>query len=284
MRFHSILFRGSEDASSRETREPAVCFRDLHLDQIVAGVTKGFEDFDLTPFFQTPLIDLDQVAYRQEIMRDLEQDPLMDVVRAFSQAMRVMQDHLRREEKSYYKYEKERWFLSAAEIYCDAVERLRQDLDRLDLSSQGMRAFREYLAEYVASRSFRALVMDAIIMNEIFSSTTPKEAGYLGKKTMARISRLDLLGVCVTFVTDLASFEKKTVSVVSTVDPEDPAVRTYKLERRPAHGLAYALAIAELKFRSGVLVSAQLGDGNKGTNHVLRQDRDTRSGSSRASP
>jgi hypothetical protein len=495
-RFQSILFAEQSDLVKQETHDVPVFFHDLNLDQIVKAITAGWQKYDLLPLFHTPLNDLDTITYRQEIMKDLEDPILMQIVKSFSQQMNTMRAYLPKAEEHYYRYQKERCFLDAVEIYCNAIGEIWQELCRLELTSCGMRNFREYLDGYAVSDDFRNLAAEAaklnsalfairyglvikygsitirpyeeekdysdaveetfekfrrgdvkdyqvknfyaesmnhiqaqvvervarlypdtfhafetfyiehvnyldetisrfdreiqfyvsyltyiekfrraglsfcyprlsrtskdicsretfdialadklvdenatvvtnsfflrgperifvvsgpnhggkttfartfgqlhylaslgcpvpgiesqlflfdrlfthfereehietlrgklqddlyqihqildkatpnsiVIINEIFSSTTLRDAVYLGKKIMARISALDLLGVCVTFLDELASFDDKTVSVVSMVDPDNPVIRTYKLERRPADGLAYALTIAE---------------------------------------
>ena len=500
MPFHSILSQESDEGTEKHAHEDPSVLGDLNLDQTIDAITADWKEYDLSPFYYARLKDLNAITYRQEVVRDLEDRPLLQVVKTFSERMRVMREYLAQGEKiHYYKYAMERRFLGAVEIYCEAVEGLSRELDALDIRSRGLRAFRDYLAEYVCSPAFLELlarmgkllsdllaakyclllkngsvtvrhydgegdysialeetfekfrhgsgggfhieirkwegmnhieaqiqdrvallypgvfgaldsffaehgeyldpaiarfdrevqfyvayltyvgrfrsaglsfcrpqlsqsskaisgnnafdlalakkllddkatvitndfflagaerifvvsgpnqggkttfartigqlhylaclglpvpgskaelfvpdclfthfeheedittlrgklqddlvrirqILDAatpdslIIINEMFSSTALKDAVFLSKKVMENISALDPLCVWVTFLDELASFNEKTVSIVSTVEPENPAVRTFKLERRRADGLAYALAIAQ-KYR-----------------------------------
>ncbi|MCL4438171.1 MAG: DNA mismatch repair protein MutS [Candidatus Thermoplasmatota archaeon] len=89
----------------------------------------------------------------------------------------------------------------------------------------------------------KATSRSLIIINEMLSSTTLKDSLMLGKKILERIREKGTLCFYVTFIDELAEIEG-VVSLVGSVSPEDPEVRTFRIERRPADGLAYAMALA----------------------------------------
>ncbi len=84
-----------------------------------------------------------------------------------------------------------------------------------------------------------------IILNEVFSSATLEDALSLAEQLMTRIVCLGAIAVYVTFMDEIASLGPETVSMMSTVQKDDPAERTYKILRQEADGLAYAIHIAE---------------------------------------
>jgi hypothetical protein len=95
-------------------------------------------------------------------------------------------------------------------------------------------------------QSCQAMTADSvIILNEIFNSTSLDDQVFLSTKVLERILATDAIGLCVTFIDTLSTLSPKTVSMVSTVVPDDPARRTFKVVRKAADGLAYALSLAE---------------------------------------
>ncbi len=157
--FGSILFAPDEIPATLVPGEPEF-FRDLNLDQVVAAVTSGRDHYDLGPLFYTLPASPATVAYRHEILRDLERTEVRGAVSAFADGMRLVRSHLARAAKLHYRLQERRWFLQAVSAYCDAVERLRRDLDALDPGSAGFRALRAHVRTYAGSEEFRSLSGD----------------------------------------------------------------------------------------------------------------------------
>jgi DNA mismatch repair ATPase MutS len=83
-----------------------------------------------------------------------------------------------------------------------------------------------------------------IVINEIFNATTLQDALFLGRQVIREISLKKALCVCVTFVDELSTFNAQTVSMVSTVDPVNSDLRTFKVVRQQSNGLSFAMTLA----------------------------------------
>src|SRR5277367_443235 len=128
MTFRSVLNPFRDGDSAAEMSEAPAYFADLNLDQIVASITAGKQEYNLAPFFDEPLKSREAIEYRQEVMRDLENGAHYDAVVRFANAMRSVREYLGRAGKLHYKYQKEDWLLDAVELYCEGVKSLLDEL------------------------------------------------------------------------------------------------------------------------------------------------------------
>jgi hypothetical protein len=155
--FQSILFQNPERYPAAETAGEPDCFGDLNLDQTMASLTAGRDEYELLGYFHTSMTDVDDVAYRHEIMRDLDDGALASRIRSFADSMTTMRKHLVPAQKLHYRLQQESWFLTAVDSYCSCVAELSDFLSQGGVKSRGMQAFAAYIANYVASSRFQEL-------------------------------------------------------------------------------------------------------------------------------
>jgi DNA mismatch repair ATPase MutS len=90
----------------------------------------------------------------------------------------------------------------------------------------------------------KATEQSLVILNELFSTTTTRDAHAMGKRILDHFAALDCFCLYVTHIHELAVSSPKAVSLVAAVREGNTDVRTYRIMRRPADGQAYAHAIA----------------------------------------
>jgi len=159
MSFQSILYNGNNANAVREHIPDS--FTDLHLDQVVDKMTEGKEQYNLKPFFYAYLQDSAAIVYRQQVMRELELRDVMSAINEFAWSMQRMRRMLKEAKDCQYLYQQERFFLDAVIAYGNSLHSLYRQLDALPLVSEGLCAFRKYLAAYIASPAFTILTTES---------------------------------------------------------------------------------------------------------------------------
>ena len=157
----SVLFPNPTEGQGL-SEEPEPCLKDLNLDQVIDAITAGKQAYHLKPFFYTPLHNIEAIRYRQEVMRDIDEDPALTAhLKSFAEQMVIVRRYLSLVENLEFHYHKRGWFLEAALVYSTAVRRLMQDLEQSALRSRGLSAFRDFLRAYVHSEAFRTFAEEA---------------------------------------------------------------------------------------------------------------------------
>lgn len=171
MIFHSILY---ENNKSKEqgipNQEDILLFKDLNLDQVINAILSGKEEYNLRPFYLDYLNEPETIYYRQEIMKDLENEKLLKTLNFFAGEMKKMRESLTALEKLYYKNQIERQFLDIVSSYCKALFILYDDLSSISIKSRGLLSFKEYLKAYIDSDSFKSISENSTQIIEGLSS------------------------------------------------------------------------------------------------------------------
>jgi DNA mismatch repair ATPase MutS len=157
-RFTSILF--PQDGTPKSVEAAPGCFRDLHLDEIIAAVTAGSPDDHVDRFFYVPLHEVSIVEHRHQVFRDLECDEIRQPILNFVDGMRTMRGRLHQAKHLRHLLQRQGWFIYAVQTFCETVALLRGDLARIELTSPGLRDFTRYVVEFVESDAFQSLVSD----------------------------------------------------------------------------------------------------------------------------
>jgi DNA mismatch repair ATPase MutS len=169
MEYQSILFENNGRIADEVCRMPEY-FKDLNLDQIIGEILEGKEEYELDRFFYQTLSDVSSINYRLDIMKDMERGEVNECIVTFTSKMKKIKEYIGFSREVHNRYQKMKWVLDAANLYCDTINNLCSSLVSMDLMSKGLYLFKEWLTEYNKSDQYGRLYDDTKSLVNKFSS------------------------------------------------------------------------------------------------------------------
>ena len=166
MSFPSVLYSQHSDRPIPGRSSKPSIFADLGLDQIVAAILKGKEEYELEQYFHQPLVSVDAIVYRQAALQDVERRGMLAKLRTFAQRMRSMRERLLQVDKRHDLIQRQRWFLDIVFQYCETIRRLDADLQSAEIQSDAFLKLRTHVADVLASDQFSKTAEEAQLLTQ----------------------------------------------------------------------------------------------------------------------
>ncbi len=151
----------------QEKKEIPAYFQDLNLETV----------FDLLAFYGGQAVrkhyrylpeTAEEEAYRRAVYGDVKKEAVYGALTAFVQRLAEAEELRREKEKAPAGMQQAVWLLREIEAYCGACDHLSGSLAQVELSSEGMRRFREILRESMNREAFQRMREQVFeIMQEI---------------------------------------------------------------------------------------------------------------------
>jgi len=170
MGYHSILFDTIDNDISGKVDTMPEFFTDLNLDQIIQEILVGREEYNLEVLFYSGLKDFSAINYRLEVMKELESTEIFDSIVSFSAKMKRIREYVSFSHEIHNPYQREKWLLDAAYLYCNSILNLHESLNAMELHSKGLQLFSHWLDEYIISGNFKSLFTDTNNLYKEFDS------------------------------------------------------------------------------------------------------------------
>lgn len=152
----SILGQNASFAGfTEESEEPLPeFFTDLNIDQLIEKMGKGFEPYDLKPFYYCMPKGREDIMYRQDVLRDMDAE-METQITGFYRAVKKAQNYEQYAEDIEHRESSAHWHLLAAYTYYQAFDTLMAFLETKETLSEGWRQFYSLCQEQMERREFR---------------------------------------------------------------------------------------------------------------------------------
>lgn len=151
MDFVSIL--DLKKVPEREGGRPAY-FLDLNLNQVIERICTLWERNVSNYYYYLPANKACE-DYRREVLADIKSGDTYEILCRFVKRMQEREEVCSKGAAVRGNLPKAVWFISEADMYCDAFTQLYKELQGQELTSRGMREFRAYLGQYLESAEYK---------------------------------------------------------------------------------------------------------------------------------